>query len=107
MLAKVCDSFVIYHTPFSFQHYLVATCRVAATDTTMRSELHSFAKQVASFTWQYRRLDVLWRITPVLCESPVALLEVKQALQQDQFMHSRVVGWIICLTGAHFSGCTP
>ena len=46
MLAKICDSFVIYHTPFSFQHYLVATCRVAATDTTMRSELHSFAKQL-------------------------------------------------------------
>ena len=25
----------------------------------------------------------------------MALLEVKQALQQDQFMHSRVVGWIM------------
>ena len=40
-------------------------------------------------------MDLLLRITEVLFHSPVALCEVKRALQQDEFKNSRVVAWVM------------
>ncbi|KAL3161689.1 hypothetical protein ABBQ38_008788 [Trebouxia sp. C0009 RCD-2024] len=69
--------------------------RTAAVDATMRPELRGFAKQVARFTWQDRSIGVLWRVVSVVDEFPVALLAVKQALQQGHFKHSRIAAWIM------------
>lgn len=61
----------------------------------MCTELRSFAKQVASFTWQYRRTDPVQKLWEVVFDAPLALLEVKQALQQEQFKDSHIVLWLL------------
>ena len=77
----------------------------------MRTELSAFAEQVADFTWQIRRLVVLWRVAEVLCPTvlpaaPVALLELVKALRQCPFKHSCTAPWILhkLITGVHSSG---
>ena len=66
----------------------------------MRTELSAFAEQVASFTWQYRCLDLLWKVAEVLCHiaiptAPVALLEIVKAVRQCPFKHSCTAPWIL------------
>lgn len=67
----------------------------------MHTELADFADQVARFTWQYRRLDVLGKVTELLCPSylptsPTVLLEVVKAVRHYcPFKHSCTAPWIL------------
>lgn len=67
---------------------------MAAADSSLLPELRRFAKQVAGFTWQYRRLDLLLRISQLVANSSLALKVVKQAVQEGHFKNSRVTLWI-------------
>ncbi|KAL3161697.1 hypothetical protein ABBQ38_008796 [Trebouxia sp. C0009 RCD-2024] len=78
--------------PFVLQAFNV---RIAAVDESLYLELSTFAEPIARFTWQHRRVDLLWRITQVVCDSAVALLAVKHALQQGHFKGSRIATWFM------------
>lgn len=82
-------------------HIADYVCRMAPTTKAMRTELAGFAEQVARFTWQYRHLDLLWKVTEVLCPSYVpaastALLEVVKAVRECcPFKHRCTAPWIL------------
>ena len=76
-------------------------CRLAPTTGAMHTELADFADLVARFTWQYRRLDLLWKVTEALCPpfipaAPSAMLEIVKAVRQRcPFKHRCTGPWIL------------
>ena len=63
-------------------------CRVAPVHDAMAKQLQTFAQQVVSFTAQYKRMDLLWKVTQLLdpkvlaSTTPHSFLQIAKALKE-------------------------